>query len=159
MEFGGRFILNPGTRRQVVTPNAILTDGVEYFLRTVFRGEAILPANFYIGLTNAAGDFNVTFATIAAGEPVGNGYARQSAARGIVDWTVTKVGNTWKATSKLVTFTSTGVYTVDWVRLFLSNIATTSAGKLFALGAPLLVPQHTINGDNPKAIYEFWMRQ
>lgn len=159
MEFGGRFILNPGEPDEQVTPNAILTDGVEYFLRTVFRGEAILPANYYIGLTSAAGDFNVTFATIAAGEPVGNGYARQAAARGTVDWTVTKVGNTWKAASKLVTFTSTGVYTVDWKRLFLSDQAAGSAGKIFALGNPLLVPQHTINADNPKAVYEFWMRQ
>lgn len=160
MEFGGRFILNPGEPNEQVTPNAVLTDGCEYFLRTLFRAEAILPANFYIGLTNAAGDFNVTFATIAAGEPnVAQGYARQPAVRGVGDWTVTKVGNTWKATSKKVTFTSTGTYDKDFIRLFLCNIVSTSAGKLFALGAPLLVPQHVINGDNPGAIYEFWMRQ
>lgn len=160
MEFGGRFILNPGTRRQIVTPNAILTDGCEYFLRTLFRAEAILPANFYLGLTNAAGDFNVTFATIAAGEPnVAQGYARQPAVRGVGDWTVTKVGNTWKATSKVVTFTSTGTYSVDFIRLFLCNIVSTSAGKLFALGSPLQVPKHIIAGDNPKAVYEYWMRQ
>lgn len=160
MRVQGIFTVNPDTPEEFQLENTLVSDGAEYFLRTLFRGEAVLPANFYIGLTTQNPGFDLsTLAAIAAGEPdVAQGYARQPAVRNTSDWVVSEINGAWRARSKLVTFTSTGTYSVDWVRMFLCNAVSGTVGKVFALSGPSVTPNHVINAQNPQMRYDFWMR-
>lgn len=160
MKTEGIFTINPGTPREFQLRNTLVSDGASYFLRTLFRGEAVLPANFYIGLTNANPGFDLsTLAAIAGGEPnVAQGYARQPAVRNTSDWVVTEINGAWRARSKLVTFTASGTYSIDWVRMFICNAASGTSGNVFALSNPAVVPNHVTVGLGPPVRYDFWMR-
>jgi len=160
MRIEGEFTVNPNTPFEQRLKNTLVSDGASYFLRTLFRAEAVLPANFYIGLTNANPGFDLsTLVAIAAGEPnTAQGYARQPAVRNTTDWTVTEINGAWRARSKLVTFTASGTYSIDWVRLFLCNLVSGTGGNVFSLSAPAIAPNHVLVGGGPSVVYDFWMR-
>lgn len=139
--------------------NTMLKTGAEYSLRTLFRGEAVLPAAFYIGLTSAAYAWSSTLATLAGGEPVGNGYARIALTRNTVDWTVQEVNGVEQALSKIVTFTCVGAnWTQNWQRMFLTDQAAGTAGYVFAVSGPAPAARVVSPGAAPSVQYTFYMR-
>lgn len=152
----GRFILNPGPHEEVVE-NTIVQDGAERFLRSLFRGEAVLPSTYYVGLTLAAYTFTTaTLALIAAGEPVGSGYARQAANRDTTDWTVEFINNAYRARTKTLVFGATSGY--SYSRMFLCNASSGTTGQVFALSRNTPAPRAVISGQGPSLAYELWLR-
>lgn len=141
--------------------NTLTAVGASYLLRTCFRGEAVLPATYYMGLTNASYTFDAaTLATMAAGEPVGNGYARQALVKNTVDWTVQELGtNIMQALSKLVTFTCSGSpWTVNWVRGFICSAAAGTVGDVIAVSGPAPSPRVVNVGLGPTLNYQYYLR-
>lgn len=158
---GGYFhILHPG-REPLEIKNTLVKTGAEWILRDIFRNETGLwPANMYMGLTNAGYSFDgTTLAALAAGEPVGNGYARQLITRAGADWTVQEVNGAMQALSKLVTFTCAGApWTVNYVRAFLCDAAAGAVGNVMAVSGATPAPVATVVGAGPSTRYEFWLR-
>lgn len=157
-KIGGVYTLNRGKPNERRVRNTIVQDGAEYFLRSLFRGEAVMPVDFYLGLTNASYTYTAaSLATIAAGEPVGNGYARQPITRGVGGWTVSTVGNYTKAEGIDVTFTASAAWDKEWTRMFLCNVASGTAGIVFSL-SKAIEAQEVLSGDGPTVNYEHWIR-
>lgn len=141
--------------------NTLTATGAGWLLRSFFRGEALAPATFYMGLTNAAYTFDSnTLASIAAGEPVGNGYARQALVKNTTDWSVQELGtNIMQVLSKLVTFTcSTAPWTQNWVRGFICDAAAGTAGNVLAVSGPAPSPRVVAVGAGPSLNYQFYLR-
>ena len=153
---GGYFIEHVG-KHKFFRKNTVVEYGAERFLRTLFRAEAVLPAAYYMGLTSAAYNWNSTLADLEAGEPVGNGYARQTLTRNTVDWTVQEVNGVEQALSKLVTFTASGTWTQNWQRAFLATVAA-GAGDVIAVSGPAPAPRVVTVGTGPTMQYTFYLR-
>lgn len=154
----GVFVLNPGTSHEKRVQNTIVEDGADKILRSVFRAEATLPVAFYMGLTNATYAFDDADLTdIEVGEPVGNGYARQTLTRNTSDWGAPSLeNNAMRIVSKSVTFTASAAWDKTWTRMFLANVAN-GAGNVFALSGALS-PQTVLSGAGPTLRYEWWAR-
>jgi hypothetical protein len=130
-------------------PNTLVGEGFALWLRTIFRAEAVLAANFYLGLTNAAIGYGDSLATAAAGEPSGNGYARQALTRGTGAWTVEQVNGLYRARSSLVTFTASANYDKTYTRMFLCDVSAGTGGKLHAASGPTPNPIQVLSGAGP----------
>lgn len=154
----GVFVLNPDTPHEKRVLNTIVEDGADKILRSVFRAEATLPAAFYLGLTNATYTFDdADLADIEVGEPVGNGYARQTLTRNTSDWGAPSLeNNAMRIVSKSVTFTASSAWDKTWTRMFLANVAS-GAGNVFALSGAI-APQTVLSGAGPTLRYEWWAR-
>jgi len=155
----GRFILNPRSEKRQVIRNRIVSEGGLLFLRSLFRGEDVLPVSFYLGLTNSPYNSDTVLADIEPGEPVGNGYARQELTRDVDHWTVSEVNGLLRAQSEIVTFTASADWNHTWNRMFLTDVLQENPGSLFALSGPTDGSQVTHTGDNPEVQYEYWLRQ
>lgn len=140
--------------------NTLVATGASWFLRTMFRGEAVLPATYYMGLTNSAYTFDTaTLVLMAAGEPVGNGYARQPLVKNTVDWTVSEINGVMQALSKNVTFACTGApWTQNWVRAFLCDQAAGTAGNVISVSGPTPSPRSVLVGQGPTLNYTYYLR-
>jgi hypothetical protein len=159
MRNGGYFIEHLPNGRLKFHKNTLVQTGASWFLRTVFRGEAVLPATYYMGLTNAGYSFDgTTLAGLAAGEPVGNGYARQALTKNTVDWTVQEVNGAMQALSKNVTFTASADWTQAWTRAFLCDAAAGTVGNVIAVAGPAPAPRTVLNGQGPTMNYTFYLR-
>lgn len=141
-------------------PNTIVKNGAEIFLQNLFQDvQTNMPAAYYLGLTDATYTYDsADLSDIAAGEPTGNGYARQLLTRNDTDWDVAEVNGLMRARSKLVTFTASANWDVAWSRMFLCNQASGTSGFVFALSGALLTPATVLSGDGPSVRYEFWNR-
>jgi len=153
----GCFILSPGTPQERRVNNTIVEAGTDLFLRSLFRAEA-MPAAFYLGLTNVAYEYaDADLTDIEVGEPVGNGYARQTLTRNTSDWGAPSLeNNAHRVVSKSVTFTASAAWDKTWTRMFLANVAS-GAGIVIALSGAL-APQTVLSGAGPTLRYEFWGR-
>lgn len=139
--------------------NTLVAAGASLFMRSMFRGEAVLAATLYLGLTNSTYDFDTTtLANIAVGEPVGHGYARLALVRNTTDWTVQEVNGVMQAKSKIVTFTASSNWDKAWNRMFLSDQAAGTAGVLYAVSGPAPALRTVLSGAGPSCSYEFWLR-
>lgn len=156
----GAFVFFPGDpKREKRIWNTITADGADRILRTVFANVAgLLPANWYLGLTNITPDYDVTLAEVAAGEPVGEGYARQAIARDIGSWTIALVNGFYVARSAVVQFEATGTYTQTYSRAFLCNAASGTVGQVFGFSGTTPSPVQVTAGNGPPALYECWIR-
>lgn len=157
--FYGIFEINKSREDAVIINNTIVSDGAQRYLQNLFQAGATLPGTFYIGLTNASYTFDTaSLAAVAAGEPVGNGYARQAAVRNTSDWDVSEIGGFWRAKSKQLVYTASADWTNPWSRAFLCNAASGTSGNVFALSGPTVAPRVVLNGAPPSISYEFWVR-
>lgn len=155
---GGYYVEILENGEEIYHKNGLVANGASWFLRTVFRGEAVLPATYYLGLTNVNGTFDgATLAALAAGEPVGNGYARQALTKNTVDWTVQEVNGAMQALSKIVTFTATAPWTQTWQYMFIADVAA-GAGNLISISGPAPSPRTVLTGQGPSIRYEYWLR-
>lgn len=156
---GGYYVEILPNGKKVYHKNGLTALGAGWFLRTVFRGEAVLPATYYLGLSSVTGTFDgVTLTALAAGEPVGNGYARQALVKNTVDWTVQEVNGAIQALSKAVIFTATGNWTANWQYMFLCDAAAGGAGNVVSLSGPAPSPRTVLTGQGPTVRYEYWLR-
>jgi hypothetical protein len=138
----------------------IKREGIEYFLKLA-NGQAVKPANYYIGLCQEAEDVISKSAALAdLTELTGNGYSRQAVAADAAGMVYAAHGdNEGKLTTAEVTFTAVGG---DWVRARTMFLATTSdnsgklvstqmiesgAGVLVTVAGPPFEAQMTINGE------------
>lgn len=139
----GDFKLFPNTGDEVVLHNFIPSEGGQTLLRMILWDDhsvVVGGGNFYIGLMGAAVDFTTTLATLA-GEPAGNGYARQAVLRSNAGWpTETQNNNVWHTQSQTVTFTASGPYNVTVQRVFICSVLSGTVGKLIAISAPFPTP-------------------
>jgi hypothetical protein len=128
-------------------------------MQRTFRGEDVMPASLFMGLTNVGGSFDdVTLADLAAGEPVGNGYARQELVTGTSDWTVDEVNGVIRVISKTVEFTASANWDKAWDRMFLCTVLDGTSGDVFAISGPAPAPRTVLSGAGPSINYEFWLR-
>jgi hypothetical protein len=139
--------------------NTIVKDGATLMLRSLFRGEATMPAAFYLGLTSASYTFDdATLADMAVLEPAGNGYARQLLTRNTTDWTVQEVNGVLQAVSKIVAFTASANWDKVWDRMFLCDAASGTSGNVYSVSGPAPSPRTVLSGAGPSIRYEFWLR-
>lgn len=157
---GGYFVEHVEGKEPLHIKNTLVAQGAQWFLRTMFRGEAVLPATYYLGLTNSSYTFDTaTLALMAAGEPVANGYARQALNKNTTDWTVQEVNGVYQALSKIVTFTcTTAPWTVNWLRMFLCDAAAGTAGNVVAVSGPAPAARVVNVGAGPSIQYQFYLR-
>jgi hypothetical protein len=159
----GRFILNPSMPDEQAIWNNIVDEGENDFLQMIFQGNNTIlaaGANFYVGLMGAVFSETTTLATVS-GEPSGaGGYARQAIARNAGDWpTIGDVNGVKRILSKVVTFTATGAdYSIAFSRMFLCNVSSGSAGRLFAVSGALPAPVSILNGQSKQMQYECYLR-
>ena len=138
--------------------NTLLRAGASYFGRTLFRGEAVLPATYYLGLTNVAYTWTSSLADLAAGEPVGNGYARQPLVKNTVDWTVQEINGVIQVLSKIVNFTASANWDKQWNRMFLCDQAAGTAGFAFSVSGPAPALRTVTTGNGPAIDYQYFFR-
>lgn len=157
---GGYFTEHQPGGEKIELKNTLVANGASWFLRTIFRGEAVLPATYYLGLTNAAYSFDgTTLASLAAGEPVANGYARQALVKNTTDWTVQEVNGVMQALSKIVNFTcTTAPWTIDWLRMFICDASAGTSGNVISVSGPAPGPRHVIVGAGPAIDYAYYLR-
>lgn len=139
----------------IIIPNLIADQGAVLMLRNFFRGEAVLPANYYLGLTSAMLDFDSVLADAAAGEIAGNGYARQALNRGTGAWTVETVNSTRRARSSVANFTASADWSSTYRRMFLCDASAGTAGNLIAASGPTDAPVQVLSGFGPAVAYLF----
>ena len=137
----------------------MVRDGSLLLLRSMFRGEATLPAIYYMGLTNASYTFDAaSLAALAAGEPVGNGYARQPLNRNTSDWTVQEVNGVLQVISKTCIFTASANWDKAWQRSFICDAVSGTVGTVYSVSGPTPAPRTVLAGAGPSLSYQYWLR-
>lgn len=147
MNMEGFFIFDQGNPEERWVKNTIVAKGAEFFLRTLFRGETVLPATYYVGMTNSAYAFDTaTLAAMAAGEPTNGGYVRQAANQDTTDWDVVVINNVYYAQSKSLVFPATADWNKVVSRAFLCDAETGTAGNVFAVSGADPLPKTILDG-------------
>lgn len=157
---GGHFrILDPKVPDGYIRiKNLLLKQGAQRTLQVTYQAAAATPASYYMGLTNVTENWNSTLADLAAGEPVGNGYARQAIAKNNVDWTVQEVNGFMQALSKIVTFTASANWDKQWNRMFITDQAAGTAGYVWSVSGPAPSLRTVLTGAGPSCQYEYFLR-
>lgn len=158
LQNGGYFVEYTNGKVLETIKNTLLETGANWFLRTMFRGESVLPSSYYMGLTNSSYSFTSSLADLAAGEPSGNGYARQELAVDTTDWTVQSVNGVMQALSKIVTFTASADWDKNWQRAFLCDAASGTSGNVISVSGPAPVPRTVLSGQGPSMQYQYYLR-
>lgn len=158
---GGYFVEHVQKKR-LYHKNTLVKYGAQAILQTVFQGAAVFAATWYIGLTNANYTFDAAglLATLAAGEPVANGYARIALAQSNVGWpTVSEVNGVMMVLSKQCNFVcTTAPWTINWTRAFLCDAAAGGAGNVIAVSGPTPAPRTVNVGAGPSIQYSHFLR-
>lgn len=116
------------------TPNALADEGEQDILEVYFQA-ATAPTNFYIGLVNDTPVDTDTLATLA-GEPSGNGYARQLVERSGTGWPTEGLdGGDYQITSSTETFTASGGSIGPVTYAFLTTVLSGTTGLFLVYNA------------------------
>lgn len=144
------------------TPNTLVSEGEQSFLRMMVRDEQTDVAgggNFYIGLMGNTFTATTTLSTLL-GEPTNTGgYARQAVTRNSAGWptqdTVNGIGH---VRSVVINFTASGAdFSTTIQRIFLCSVGSGSSGRLFAISAPLAAPLAITNGTTFPVQYDLYL--
>ena len=158
---GGYFVEYVKNKKQPRVKNTLVKYGAQSFLQTVFQALTPLAGTLYLGLTNAAYTFDqaALLTALNAGEPVGNGYARQALIRDNTHWTVSEVNGVMMVQSVIVNFTCTGApWTQNWLRMFICDAAAGTAGNVVSLSGAAPAPRVVNVGAGPAIQYEYFLR-
>jgi len=110
--------------------NALVDQGEQLILDTIFRNQAI-TSQFFVGLANDVISETDGLSDIA-GEPGGNGYARQALNRDLTDWPILVLHEgDYRTESKEVVFAASGGSIGPINSAFLSTTLN-NTGKLVA---------------------------
>lgn len=164
MKFEGRFVWFPGDpEREIITPNNVLDQGEESFLKMITRAdvsEVSAGGNFYIGLCGAAFTEATVLATLSGEPSTTNGYARQPVTRDAAGWpTIGTINGLWRALTATINFTASGGdFSTAISRAFLTNVVSGTVGRLFSVGGALPAPLLVTNGLTVPVRYELYLR-
>lgn len=122
--------------------NALTDEGEEDILEAYFRGGSA-PTNFYIGLINDSGIAETDTLATMAGEPSGNGYARQLTTFGA---SAPDSGD-YQTTATQETFTASGGSIGPVDHAIVTNVSSGTAGLLIAY-VPLSTSRTMADGDS-----------
>lgn len=147
----------------LVLPNNVLDEGEESFLKMIVQAsvaDVAAGGNFYVGMCGLTFAESTTLATLVGEPTVTNGYARKAVTRNATDWpTVDLVGGVRRAATGILTFTASGGnFSVGFSRLFLCNVASGSAGKLFSVSGALPSPIIVTPTTPLPVTYELYLR-
>lgn len=159
-KYGGYFSLLDQYGRPIKDyKNGLTSYGATGLCVATFQKTVFGTANWYLGLTSAGYAFDgTTLAALAAGEPVGNGYARQAIVLSNAGWAVSEVNGVVQAQSIICTFTATANWSSTWQRAFLCDAAAGGAGNVIAVGGPAAALIQTLNGLPPSFRYTHYVR-
>lgn len=123
--------------KTISVPNRIPLEGAEEYLKVIFHA----GGDYYIGLCADAviASFPNADLTDITDEPGSTGtYARKAITRNVASWTVSQVGNSYRARSALQTFTPSGAdYDTAITRAFLTTVSSGSSGILLSISGKL----------------------
>jgi hypothetical protein len=92
---------------QTNIPNTLHGGGEQYILKVVFQG-TLIPVAYYLGLDNRqVVSVSDTLASLVQ-EPTGNGYTRQPLMSNTNNFIISQSGETYIASTSVVTFTASG---------------------------------------------------
>ena len=159
----GQFRFWPGTSRELVIPNNILTEGEESFLKMIVQGDDTDVAeggDFYVGLCGLTFSEDFTLADIVGEPTVTNGYARTAVTRDNVGWpTIDLVGGVRRAQTADIDFEATGgSFSTGISRAFLCNVSSGTSGLLFSISGALPSPIIIAPGAPVPIRYELFLR-
>lgn len=157
---GGYFqLIGKNGEVELELKNGLTVYGGTQLLQAYFQKTAPGVSDIYIGLTNESYTFDgTTLASLAAGEPAGNGYARQDFPLSNVGWGINKVNGVLQCLSKLATFTASANWTSLWQRMFLCDAAAGTAGNVIAVSGPAPNLIQTLSGAGPSMKYIHYLR-
>lgn len=162
--FMGRFhVLLPGFAEPLVIPNLVTDQGEESFLKMIWRADVAEVAsggNWYLGLCEEVPGEADTLVSITTEPTSAGGYARQPFTRDATGVpTIEQISDAYRALSAQVTFTATGAdFSRTFQRLFVTNVLSGTAGRLFAYSGPLPDPVQILDGQSFVARYESYLR-
>lgn len=159
-KYGGHFqILDQHGRVAKEVKNGLVAYGATGFCAAVFQKTVFGTANWYMGLTNVGYTFDgTTLAGLNAGEPVGNGYARQAIVLSGAGWVISEVNGVVQAVSVICNFTASADWSALWQRMFLCDAAAGTAGNIIAVSGPTSAPIQTKSGVPPSLRYIHYLR-
>lgn len=141
----------------------ITAEGADAYAKMLFRGDAtiVVPAtgNFYIGLCNQVPDQEDTLVDIVTEPSAAGGYARIAIQRSSAGWPViAPVNGKTKIESLAALFEASGAdFDQAFTRAFLCNVASGTAGVLFAYSGALNAPLLLLDGESRSVKFEhFW---
>lgn len=139
--------------------NGLTVYGGTQLLQSFFQKTVIGVADLYLGLTNEDYTFDgTTLAALAAGEPAGNGYARQALVLSNAGWVISEVNGVLQCQSAICTFTASADWSSQWQRMFLCDANAGTAGNVIAVSGPAPNLVQTLNGAGPSMRYVHYLR-
>lgn len=159
MPFKVHWIQPDGSR--IIVPNFTVEEGAATFLKLMFQNDGTdFAAGFFVGLCDQVPGVNDTLASISTEPTAAGGYARQAVARSAVGFpTVSAVNDVAFARSLVVTFAASGAnFSRAFTRCFLCNVASGTAGKLFAYSGPLNEALLLLDGQSRSIQFEYFLR-
>lgn len=159
----GEYLIWDPTKNEspIVIPNLITNEGEVEFLKMIMQDVTAIAggANFYIGMLDETPTEALTLAGITTEPSSAGGYSRKSVVRSAVGWpTVAAIGGHNCITSAAVTFAASGAdFSRTFSRLFLTDQASGTAGKLYSISGPLVSPLLLVDGQSRNVQYRLYM--
>lgn len=127
-------------------------------LADLFNGASNIPATLYIGLcNNEQVSRDMTLADLS--EVTGTGYARIALARGTVDWqTPVAQSDSYSLTTAIKTFEASGSDWTEFNRMFLTDAASGTSGKLLAISTALPTPVTLTSGKSFPTAFKLFLQ-
>lgn len=147
----------------LLIPNHVTDEGEAAFLKMIAQAavaDVAAGGNWYFGLMEDAHSEVLTLSDIV-GEPSGaGGYARQAIVRDGVGFpTIGSNNGIAFAETDTIAFTAAGADFDEAVwRLFMCNVASGTAGLLFAISSPFDVALTILDTETHNFNYRLWMR-
>jgi len=136
-------------------------EGEEALLKMIFHGDETIVAtgaNFYLGACNQTPAKTDTLANISSEPSSQGGYARLPLARNILEFpTLGQIDAETRILSIVATFSAVGAdFSSPFTRLFLTNVASGSAGILLAYSGAYSSAIQLLNGQSKDVQYAFF---
>lgn len=141
-----------GAPADLIIPNLIPAAGAIEFLQMLMQNVSAIAggANFYIGLCNQIPVSSNLLSDIISEPTVSSGYVRQAIIRSVVGWpTLDVIAGRQVIKSSTQTFTAAGGnFSAAFNRMFLTDQAAGTVGKLYSISGPLASAITLVNGQS-----------
>lgn len=159
----GQFRFYPGTSKEIVVPNLITDEGEESFLKQIGRADVTdvsAGGNWFLGLCQETPGETDTLSSITTEPTSAGGYARQAFERDATGVpTIEQVNDAFRMISKTLTFAASGAdFSRSIQRAFLCNVASGTAGILYAYSGLLPNALTILDGESLPTQYELFLR-
>jgi len=136
-------------------------EGAQEFGKILVRGDnVIVPAagNFYVGLCDQVPAVTDTLASITTEPTSAGGYARLPISRDATGWpTIDVVNGEVRWVSLALVFAASGAdFSTGFTRLFLTNVVSGTAGKLFGYSGAFSSEILILNGQSKTVKFEMY---